>query len=291
MKKEAIDISSLNIANKSPDEAIQEIKAGANDVHIPTPVMEPPAEVVELPSHGALYKDVTDDPDILEGKIRIRPMTLTEEKILATTRLIKTGQALDMVFRNCIKSKIDPLDLLSSDRLYLMFYLRGISYGNEYTFTLRCPNPNCGRQFRYTVDISQQPVKEMGEDIEEPIKVELPKTKAIIYYHLPRGRDEVALRKLEEKTLHTSDVDNSATERFIRLIDRIEAPDGTELEKKEWRSFLNSLIAYDISYLREDMSEKDGGIEAIKSLTCPYCAEEFDADIPITVDFFRVRAR
>jgi len=289
--KRDIDISSLNIANKSPLDEVPEIKANKNDVKVPTPVMEPPAETVELPSHGKLYQDVTDDSDILEGQIKIRPMTLTEEKILATNRLIKTGQALDMVFKNCIKSKIDPLDLLSSDRLFLMFYLRGISYGNEYTFTLRCPNPMCGRQFRYTVDISQQPVKEINEDIEEPIKAVLPKTKAVIYYHLPRGRDEIALRKLEEKTMHSSDVDNTATERFMMLIDKIEAPDGTEIEKKEWRAFLNSLIAYDISYLREDMTDKDGGIEPIKNVACPYCGEEFDADIPVTVDFFRVGAR
>lgn len=286
MKKD-IDINSLNIVNKPPMEetTAQEVK----QVNIPHPTMEPPAETVELPSKGLLYQDVTDDPDILEGKIKIRPMTLTEEKILSTNRLIKTGQALDMVFRNCIKSKIDPLDLLSSDRLFLMFYLRGISYGNEYTFTLKCPNPACGRQFRYTVDISKQEVKELPDDIEEPIRVELPKTKAVVYYHLPRGRDEIAMRKMQEQLVNANDVDNSTTNRFLRLIDKIETPDGDEISRKDMKAFLNSLIAYDVAYLREHMNEHDGGIEPIKDVICPYCDEEFEVDIPVTIDFFRVK--
>lgn len=286
-KREPIDLNTIKIKNKP---AVPTVDAGASRLNISTqPSFEPPAEEVELPSHGYLYKDVSDDVDLVErGIIKVRPMTLTEEKILATTRLVRTGQAIDLVFKNCIKSNIDPKDLLSSDRLFLMFWLRGISYGHEYTFTLRCPSPACGRQFKYTVDISKQPVKEIAPDVVEPIEVVLPKTQAKIYYRLPRGRDEETVRKLEEKPSAFNEIDNSTTERLKVLIDKIITPDGEELPKQQWDAFLNSLIAYDSAYLREDMIAKDAGMEPIKNIVCPYCSETFEEDIPITMDFFRV---
>ena len=284
MAKEAIDLANIKIKNKAP----ASVNANSSQVHISQPTFEPPAEKVLLPSKGLLYKDVTDDEDLLQGYIKIRPMTLNEEKILTTTRLVKTGQAIELVFRNCIKSNIDPRDLLSSDRLFLMFWLRGISYGHQYTFTLRCPSATCGRQFKYTIDISKQPIKEIDPDISEPIELELPKTKAIIYYRLPRGRDEEQLRRLEEKAVGFNDIDNTTTERLKILIERIITPDGSELPKEQWDAFLNSLIAYDSAYIRQDMISKDAGIEPIKNVICPYCDEQFEEDIPITVDFFRV---
>ena len=147
----------------------------------------PPAEFVELPSHGVLYGGITDDPDILEkGGIRVRPMTVHEEKILSTTRLVKSGQALDMVFANVIESKgiggqpLDVSQLLSSDRVFIMLWLRSVSYGNEYKFNIQCPS--CQQRFEHMVDLSNHPIKELDKENppEEPLTFTLPNFKICI---------------------------------------------------------------------------------------------------------------
>lgn len=284
--RQPIDLKTLNVKNKpksaetfGPGSPKAKSAAGFS--------FEPPAELVALPSHGHLYKDVTEDEDVLNGRIKVRPMTHTEEKILSTSRLIKSGQAFDMVYKNCIKSTIDPLDLLSSDRLFLMFWLRGISYGHLYTFSMRCPE--CDKSFKWTVDISKHPVKEITDELEEPIEVRLPRSGAIVYYYLPRGETEKKVREMRErKRVSATDIDDTSTKRMILLTDRIVDPTGEELKKNKWEIFLDSLIGADAATIRDDMEAKDAGVEPIKDMECPYCDSTFDSNIQVTADFFRV---
>ena len=252
-------------------------------------MFEPPAELVEIPSHGYLYKSITSDPDIIEkGSVRIRPMTVSEEKILATTRLVKSGQALDMVFQNCIKSSIDVTQMLSSDRVFLMLWLRSISYGNVYKFNMTCTNTACAKRFEYSVDISSHPIKEMKEDVTEPVQVQLPISKYNIYFRLPRGVDELEMMKLSNQPKKLNDTDDTVVKRLKSTVIKITDAEGAPLDPKYYEDFIESLIARDASVWRNKIEEVDAGIEDIKGISCPHCETEFDSPIPITENFFRV---
>jgi hypothetical protein len=256
---------------------------------------EPAAELIEIPSHGYLYKDITDDPDILEkGGIRVRPMTVHEEKILSTPRLIKSGQALDMLFANVIKSKgkndepLDPGLLLSSDRVFIMLWLRSVSYGNVYKFQITCPNNTCQKRFEYEVDLSTHPIREMTDTaVKEPFEVTLPMSKYRILFRLPRGKDELEIIKMQNQPKKMNDTDDSIVKRLSSIIIKAYDPNQTELPRQVIDSFIESLIAGDASYLREELIRLDSGIEDIKGIVCPHCDYEFDTPIPITENFFR----
>ena len=251
-------------------------------------LFEPPAELVEIPSHGLLYKNITNDPDVLEkGSIRIRPMTVNEEKILSTPRLVKSGQALDMVFQNCIKSSIDVTNMLSSDRVFLMLWLRSISYGNMYKFTLQCNNPECKKKFEYEVDLSTHPIKEISSEIVEPIEIELPVSKYHVFFRLPRGTDEVELIKLQNQTKKLNEADDSIVKKLVSTVIKITDFDGNPLPENLYEQFISSLVARDASVWRNKIEKMDGGIEDIKGIVCPHCEEEFESAIPITENFFR----
>jgi hypothetical protein len=251
-------------------------------------MFEPAAEFVELPSHGYLYKNITDDEDVVKkGGVRIRPMTVNEEKILATTRLVKSGQALDMVFQNCIKSRIDPSKMLSSDRVFLMLWLRAISYGNIYKFQMTCTNPACSKRFEYSVDLSQHPIKEMKEGVSEPIEVELPKSKYHVFFRLPRGIDEVEMVKISNQPKKMNDTDDTVVKRLRSTIIKITDQDGKELPEEYFEPFIESLVAMDASTWRNKIESSDAGIEDITGIICPHCETEFDSPIPITENFFR----
>lgn len=252
-------------------------------------MFEPPAELVEIPSHGYLYKEATDDPDILEkGSIKIRPMTVNEEKILTTSRLVKSGQALDMIFQNCIKSRINPSELLSSDRVFLMLWLRSISYGNIYKFNLTCPNNACGRRFEYEVDLSEHPIEEIEDSsVEEPFELTLPVMKYKIWFRLPRGKDEIEIIKMQNKPKKVDDTDESIVRRLSSVIEKIEDPEGNEIPSAQHQAFVESMVGRDASEFRKAIDSHDGGVEDIQNIQCPHCDHEFDTPIPITESFFR----
>lgn len=285
------DLEKLGIptpANARPgDEIYQGMSSG--EVKGQKLAYEPPAELVEIPSHGFLYKEITNDEDIIKrGAIRIRPMTVHEEKIISTPRLVKSGQALDMIFKNVIKSNVDTKKLLSSDRLFLMLWLRSISYGNIYKFKLQCPNQSCQKRFEYTVDLSNHPVKEFkNENIKEPFVVTLPFSKVTIEYRLPRGEDEEQIINMQNKPKNINDADDAIVTRLSSAVIKITFSDGKELPPKDKSDFIESLIGKDASIFRQDLEKNDCGIENINGIVCPYCEYEFDTTIPLTESFFR----
>jgi hypothetical protein len=264
--------------------------ASSNTTAAVSNIFEPPAELVSLPTRGYLYKDVTNDADILErGSVRVRPMTVNEEKILNTPRLVKSGQALDMIFRNCIKSSIDPGELTSSDRVYLMLWLRSVSYGNIYKFWIQSQDPSSQGKFQTQVDLSKHPITEFEDpNIREPFEVVLPASKMKVQFRLPRGKDEIEIMRLQNEEKQTlGAIDQSSVYRLMNVITRIELPDGSEVDKKMYAKVISSWIARDAGTLRNKLVEVDCGIQDIK-VSDPRTGYEFETSIPITEDFFRV---
>jgi hypothetical protein len=252
-------------------------------------MFEPDAELVDLPSHGYLYKSITDDPDIIErGQIRIRPMTVHEEKILTTARLVKTGQALDLIFRNCIKSRIDPGEMLSSDRVFVMLWLRSISYGNIYRFFVNTQDPasQIGK-FEVEVDLSNHPIKEMEDpNIKEPFEVTLPSGYKITY-RLPRGKDEVEIIKMNNQPKGISDTDETIVKRLSSIIVEAKKKDGTVIPQTQYDSFVDSLVTRDASAFRKAIDNVDCSVEQIQ-VTDPSTGYSWDMELPITESFFSV---
>lgn len=142
-----------------------------------------------LPSRGLYY----DWPD---GVCKVRPMGQIAEKILATQRLAASGQSITYLFKECCRfpNNFDPDDLLLGDRVFLLYYLRGITHGNIYEFAVTCPNAECGSVNTYNYDLNDLSATIRPADPslgKEPFKVLLP------YLSSTVGRDVwVSLRFL-----------------------------------------------------------------------------------------------
>ncbi len=252
---------------------------------------EPEAIPVEIPSHGHPYRGVVEDEEVANGIIRIRPMTLAEEKILTTDRLIQQGKALDMILENCIKSNINPYDLISSDRLYLLFYLRGMSYGLNYEFSVKCYH--CGTNFDQSIDIDKLPIKEWEtpEEAAEPIVLTLPISKFIVEAHYMRGHDEAKLSELERKNRSFDDPDDSLGSAIIQLIVKVTTDDGEVLSPRDREDFINHMPAGDADYFRQTMRDNDCGIKMVDNIYCPNCNGELEFNVPLGRNFFRRNRR
>lgn len=248
---------------------------------------EPAPVAVELPSHGFLYKGTVNDSEVADGVIRIRPMTLNDEKILTTDRLVRQGKALDMLLENTIKSDVDPYDLLSSDRMYLLFYLRGMSYGLEYDFDVKCYH--CGHNFVQTIEIDKLPVKEWEnkKDAEEPVVIELPMSGATVEAHFMRGHEERKMTEMEQSARSFDEPDDSASNTILYLVDKVTLSDGEVLSPQDKEDFLSNLIAADIDAIRQELGDRTPGIKQLDHITCPRCEGHLEFNVPLGRNFFR----
>jgi hypothetical protein len=244
------------------------------------------AESIKLPSEGRLYKHV-DDSDIKKGYIKMYPMTVKEEEILSTQRFLKSGVATRMVIDNCIASDIEAKDILLFDSNYLLFYLRSISYGDEYTFNLKCVNAVCEREFSHTVKISELEFDELPEDIKEPIEIKLPKSKYLVRVVLPRlyHSEEIYRRNINRKK-STTDADQRLVDNLMATTVEILDPEGEVLSQKYWEEFYESIPSMDRATLK-DQTDFSTGVDEIQGVECPYCGTDYSGTIPIGVDFFR----
>lgn len=252
---------------------------------------EPPAVKVELPSHGLLYGGMRADSEVKKGIIKVRPLTLREEKILSTNRLVQQGKALDMILENCIKSDVDPMALLSSDRLYILFYLRGMSYGLDYDFNVRCYR--CGTDFTQKVEINKLPVKEWEneEDATEPWEMILPVTKFKVISHYMRGYEENELVSSTSEVRAFDQADEDVEITVKMLIDEVYDPDGNMLSDEEKDEFIESMIAGDTSAWREEIAQRECGIKQLEKIMCPRCQSSLEFNVPLDRNFFRPQRR
>jgi len=243
-------------------------------------------ETIPLPSRGLLYKNVTDDKDILNGFIKMYPMTVKEEEILSTSKFLKNGTATRMILDRCIVSDIDAKDILLFDSNFLMFYLRSISYGDSYEFDIKCESSSCERKFKHEVKISKLEFDEL-DNIKEPINVKLPNSKFTVSFILPR------LVHSEELIIKNKNIEKSSDEEDSSLVDnllittvKIIDNNKEEVDEKDWKDFYESIIGKDRATLKE-ASEFSANIDKIDHIVCPYCETEQSFNIPIGLDFFR----
>lgn len=240
-------------------------------------------EEVELPSRGLLY-----DGALPGGKIHLRSMTMKEEKLLSTQRLVRTGQVLDRIFESCIKEHLDPSALLSADRTFLLIWLRGISYGPEYDVQIKCPG--CNNSFPETINLNELPVDFADDDLKEPIYDELPRAGVGFSYRFMRGADEMVVSRHRERSVRSwgdEAVDDTLIVRDRILIDSI----GDFTDKAEIETILENLSAEDSSYINTVLTSPGFGVDTSLPMICPMCSNNFNIELPIDANFFFPRAK
>ena len=240
-------------------------------------------EEVTLPSLGKFY---LNDEAPAGGVIHVRRMTGDEEEILGTPRFLKKGQAINMVFQNCVQENINAEKWLTVDRTYLLMYLRGISMGTQYDVELRCPM--CAARFESTIDLDELKVKFCPKDFTpETLKSELPISKFKFEYRLPTVNDEMNINAYQDKHKQENRADDTVTFRLATLIEEIQGLD----EHNALMELIKALPIADFAHLRETVNDIPFGTETKIDQYCPSCNEEFKTELPLEASFFFPRRR
>jgi len=233
---------------------------------------------VELPSLGKFY-----DGRLPEGKVTIRPIKVSEEKLLAGggSRM----KLVDKVLERCMLTKTLPLrDMLISDKFWLMLNLRSISYGGDYMFMLKCNN--CSMEFRHSITLpTGLQLKRATDSDKEPFDVKLPIANKTVSLRFLRGVDEEEIeRYLKQLPRNATDEGDPAyVYRLSRFIVKV---DGKELDPLEKMNFCDGLIGQDSLAIRRAIAENETGPILTIRTQCPGCKADVETSLPLTNEFF-----
>ena len=294
-------------AKATPAEILEAVLGASQDELMP---WEPTA----LPSMGLYYNG-----GIPDGKIEVKPMGLYADKVLATTRLAQSGFSIDYLFKYCVRfpSSFDPLDLTLGDRVFLLYYLRGITHGNEYEFSVTCTNDDCKRVSTHMYDLNRLWNTVRWPNIntqKEPFKVILPYlTESVgrefwIHVRLLRGRDaqhilqrqkvvnqvtggpRPAHAESEEKDVQKQletytevNIDQTIEQNLNLVIIDVMG----DSNRNKVQQFVAKMHARDTATVREFLRDNTPGIDTALILECPHCTQDLRMELPITESFFR----
>lgn len=234
-------------------------------------------EPVELPSRGLCYPE---GHPCRSGVIHVRPITTKEEEILATERLQRQGIALDMLMQRCIMTPgIDTMDLLSGDRMMILFYLRAISYGPQYKFEVRMKS---GDNQMITSDVSKLKVRWLDDDFIEPYRATVNGT--VYELMLSRGRHEqdtirARLRARKER----NSVEVTPTQTLKNLILSVNG----EEDKKVISEHIDTMVARHAHQLRKIIADASPGPILEEEVINDATGEMETVSVTLTETFFR----
>lgn len=195
------------------------------------------------------------------NEIELREMTGAEEELLTNQRLIRSGDAVNQVLRNCITqlgentepAVSDALNMLSGDRLFTLVRLRQVSLGDEVELDLVCPNQACRTKNHVVVNLNDLVVTPYPQERE--FTFTLPGSgRNVKFVHLD-GNKEKRLAQMQEP--------NISSAMLIRILEI----DGNAPSKKA----LSEMSMRDRTALRSEMLRVDAGIDTTIESECESC--------------------
>ena len=248
-----------------------------------------PTEIVELPSKGLLYPE--DNP-LSSGKVEMKYMTAKEEDIITTPSLIKQGVVLDRLFQALIVGngegqKIKYGDLLHGDKNAIMIAARVLGYGKDYQVTLKTPS---GDEMKEIIDLTKIEDKPLNMDELTPGKnefsIKLPVSKRTLVFKLLTHRDEHAIErdlKAQRKYNKMKGNNSTVTTRLSHMIVSVDGNDDREFIKN---FVTNEFLARDVQTMREKIQTVSPDVDLEFTFIDEETGEDFEATLPIGLDFF-----
>jgi len=199
--------------------------------------------------------------------VKIKPITFEEEKLLINSASSKKDP-LNILIDKCVEGE-NLGSILFIDKIYLLFKLREISFGNKYKFSITCPT--CKDVDSYEVEIDQLPINSLEDS--GPAKIKLPMCKKMMTVRRATASDE--------KYLGDTEVLMNNLWRFVVDIEDISK--RTIISK-----LLKRLPAGDVNTIIGTVMCKGYGLQTEVGIRCNACGASNFIELPLTKDFFTV---
>ena len=238
---------------------------------------------ITLPSRGLL------NPEIPEGKVVQRCMMVADQKILSGSTQ-SAGSALTNLLKatTTTPSDLDVDNLTLADTMYLLFKLRVLSYGKNYTFMTRCPV--CSKKIEVNIDLSELPVQTLEDDFTEDLVVELPHRGDTVYTKVITNGDlEYIAKESKRRKKRNPNDDSEYILRIVHSIQKIvlKKDKSTLTNPIDIENYINSLTDLDAQTIIATRDSVAFGIAPSIEYVCPECKSDIDVSLQFSGDFFR----
>jgi hypothetical protein len=237
-------------------------------------------------------------PSGLAGEIR--GLKGKESTLLTDRNGVRNGGTFEKLLAGCWLSTTDPgiYDLpdsgiidwskvLVGDRFYALMQIRALTFGDEYAFSVQCPNASCRERFEWTLNLKDLRVVQLPEAAKAAFKAgnrfetKLPHDGRKVWFKLMTGADEVrasvAMKNSRDGVLLTA--------LALRILE-IEGVPSTDKRK-----FLDEMEMADAAALLDLFDQVDGGVETSIEIECPSCMGVQDVQLPFERGFFLPKAK
>lgn len=230
-------------------------------------------EISGLPSDGKLYSNNVN--------IKGRPLKMIELKKLSTM----TGDNSDSVMYDVLRSSIKGIEIdqiLSPDKLYLIFWLRANTYREAgYSVDYFCKL--CNKQSSYDFNLTNLQVKYLDKEFStDKLKFTLTNNDEISY-HLMKISDEKLSNKFQKTYASILPNMNESDVNYAVQIDSI---NGEELELVEKYEYVVGLEPKLYSQLKGYMKRFEFGIKTELNVTCNKCGGISPVGVIFQEEFF-----
>ena len=235
-----------------------------------------------LPSKGKVYPANKK----VNANIKLRSMT-TEEEMKRLGHSPYVYKMFSEMIDDCLVEKpgISTYDMCIGDYQYLLFKLRTVTYGPDYTIQSYCPL--CGNINKITVNLDNLKINTYDDSMDHSLEVQLPVSKKIIKlrWQTPRMLDEIEKLTKEQNSKSSNDIESAVLFNTMYLIDTI---DGVEYDEVKKEAFVRSLPMRDTNFILQKAKKLVGkiGIETTFTHTCESCQRDYKITLPITGEFF-----
>jgi hypothetical protein len=199
--------------------------------------------------------------------VKIKPITYQDETKFQLQVTQNNLNAVDELLAAC--TECDWKSLYMFDKNYLLFKLREISYGNEYSVVGSCTS--CSKETQLNLKLSDLPIKPYEGD--GTIELTLPDSAVTAKVRIPNITDQKFLDTLE-----------SASKSLWRFVVTLNGTTDTDIIQ----SFLEKTTLRDVSRIREAVYELDYGLESTCWFKCQHCNADSKTTVPINETFFTV---
>lgn len=240
---------------------------------------------IALPSRGLLYPEGVLDPNVLDGEIRIHPMTIRDEILMRTPDALFSGETIQRVIGRCAPDVLQPLKLHFTDLDFIMLALRKISYGPELEINFQhdCED---SKGHSYVVNIDERLNDCIHLDpllVTEQYELHLPEFNQTVHFKPLNAEDMIAILQPD---IEWSKEDEER-EMIQMAITQISAVDDItdRAHIYEWAAQIPARAMRDVRIKLEKLSR--WGVTYKFGIKCRDCGQPIDADIPLNpVSFF-----
>jgi transcription elongation factor Elf1 len=216
---------------------------------------------VDLPSKGKFYNNFNG--------CKVTILLFEDEQRILTSKN-KGSNLVNDIIAKCVTG-VNVNDLLAMDKLAILLKIKEISYGNELKFTTTCPA--CSEDTKVSINVSEIPVNEVPDDLEDPREIFLPVLKVKAKVRFPRNHEEFYFNDTE-----------TAINNLYRFIVEIDGKEDPVFISKVFKK----LHIRDNKTIVKEIHRSDLGLDPTFKFECPKCGHSSSMGVPLDANFFSV---